>query len=69
MKRDKGVKILINSCISEINRINMRLKRKRSRRMEDAISKFIRSVTMELAAEDNYRSSIVAVFERLETVR
>ena len=73
-KGDERMKMLVNSCISEVDRIGMRKSRKScaARPQEGgrhAVSKFRRAVTMKIAIENRKRSNIAADIERLKTVR
>ena len=67
------MKILVNSCIKEVDRIGMRVSRKlcavRAReRVRHAISKFKRAVNMKIIVEDSKRYNIAAVCKRLKTI-
>ncbi len=72
-ERDERMEMLVNSCISEVDRVGMREHRKscaaRPRKEgRHAVSKFRRAVTMKTTVEDRQRSNIATVFERLKTV-
>ena len=67
------MKMLVNSCISEVDRIGMREGRKscaaRPREWgRHAVSKFTRAVTMKSAIDDKKRSNNAVDIERLKTV-
>ena len=67
------MKLLVNSCFSEVDKIMMRVCRKscaaRSREGgRHAVSKFKRTVSMKITVEDSKRCNTVAECERLKTV-
>ena len=67
------MKMLVNSCISEVDRIGVRESREsRVARPREggrhAVSKFRRAVTMKIAVKDRQRCNITTVFKRLKTV-
>ena len=67
------MKILLNSCIREMDRIGMRVSRKscatRPREgRRHAVSKFRRTVSMKIAVQDSNRCNIAAECKRLKTV-
>ena len=56
-RREERMKMLVNSCISEVDRIGMRKSRKSCAAWpreggRHAVSKFKRAVTMKIAVED-----------------
>ena len=67
------MKILVDFCIWEVDRIGMRVSRKscsvRPREGErHAVNKFRRAVSMKITVEDNKRCNIAAVRKKLKTV-
>ena len=67
------MKMLVNSCIRELDRIGVRASSKScaarpTERGRHAVSKFRRTVSMKIAIEDRERSNIAADIERLKTV-
>ena len=67
------MRVLVNSCISELDRIGMRGRRKpcAARVGEEgrhAVSKISRTVTMKIAIKYRKRCNISAVRKRLKTV-
>ena len=67
------MKILVNSSISWVDRIGMRMSRKscaaRSReRRRHAVSKFKRAVSMKITVEDSKICNIAVKCKRLKTV-
>ena len=68
------MRVLINYCIREIDRIGVRGRRKpcAARLNEEgrhAVSKINRTISMKIMIEDGKRFNILAVRERLKTVR
>ena len=67
-------KVLIDSCIRDLDSMRMRMNRKTSRPRSwvwgtHAVSKFRRAVSMKITVEDRKRSNItVARFKRKKTV-
>ena len=67
------MRILVYSCIREVDRIEVRGRRKScaARPREEgrhAVSKIKRAVSMKIAVEDSERGNIAAERKRLETV-
>jgi len=66
------VKILVNSCISEVDRIGVRVSRKScalrpQEGRRHAVSKFRRTVSMKITVEDSQRCNIAVERERLKS--
>ena len=64
------MKMLVNSCIRELDRKGVRVSRKSGaarppERGRHAVSKFRRAVTMKITIEDRKRSNIAADFKSL----
>ena len=73
-KRNEWLRILVNSCIKEMNKIGMTKKKKSCASMLQkeeryAISKIKRTVGMKIMVEDSRRCNIPAVRKRLDSCR
>jgi len=67
------VKILVNSCIIEMDRIGVRINKKSCaagprKEGRHAVSKFKRAVSMKTTVEDSKRCNTAAECERFKTV-
>ena len=68
------MRILVYSCIREVDRIGVRGRRKscaarpREKGRRHAVSKIRRAVSMKIAVEDSKRGNIAAERKRLKTV-
>jgi len=72
-EKDEILKILVNSCIIEVDRVGVRvIKQSCAARSRDgerhAVSSFGRKVAMKIAIEDKKRENIAAECEKLTTV-
>ena len=72
-ERDERLRILVNSCIREVDRIGVRGRSKsctaRPREQgRHAVSEIRRAVSMEVAVKESQRGNIASMRKRLKTV-